>query len=89
MKLTKLPDGYNSIDITPPELFLDVIDENGVTGIAYPTFYPFKMVDRKPVSCPKYWDGGWMIEYDFSEKMTEKICRIIGWRKLDKIRIQI
>lgn len=84
MKLDKLPEGYNSIDITPPDEFLDVIDENGVTGRAYPTFYPFKMIEGKVFHCPKYWDGGWMIECDFSDRFNEKFYRIIGWRKLDE-----
>lgn len=84
MKLTKLPEGYNSIDITPPDELLRIIDENGVIGIAYPTFYHIKLIDGKVFHCPKYWDGGWMIQCDFSKKMIEKIGRIIGWRKLEK-----
>lgn len=93
MKLAKLPEGYNSIDITPPDELVRVIDENGKIANAYPTWYPFKVVASKTksgkftsdiVSCDPYWDGGWMIEYGFSEKMTDKIGRIIGWRKLDE-----
>lgn len=69
MKFDKLPEGYNSIDITPTNEFLDVIDENGVIGRAYPTFYHEKLIEGKVFHCPKYWDRGWIVELDFSEKM--------------------
>ena len=87
MKLTKLPEGYNSIDITPPDELLRIIDENGKTANGIPTWYPFKVVPSKTksgkftsdiVPCEPYWDGGWMIE---CLMINVQIGRIIGWRK--------
>jgi hypothetical protein len=32
-----------SVDIAPPDELAQVIDENGKTAYAYPTYYPFKV----------------------------------------------
>ena len=90
MKLDKLPEGYNSIDITPPDELVRVIDENENIANAYPTWYPFKVVPSKTktgkftsdiVPCEPYWDGGWMVECIM---INTNIGHIIGWRKLDE-----
>ena len=57
---------YNSINIQPPDTFLNVIDVYGNTAIAIPTYYPFTVApnpDKKGrwtsdiIPCKNYWDG--------------------------------
>jgi hypothetical protein len=89
-----LPDGWNGLSQTPPEKFVEVIDADGKTAFAEPTYYPFDVVrmagdERKQWGWrgtvvwhqdgQKRWDGGWMIA---AVGMTlREIGTIIGWRE--------
>jgi hypothetical protein len=44
------------------EELVEVKTENGEIFKAYPTFYNFKIVSQKVVSCDSYWDGGFLFE---------------------------
>jgi len=86
----EIPNGWNSINITPPDELVDVIDKNGNSGKAYPTYYPFKVVPHQNkvgkwtsdvVSCEPYWDGGWMI---VCKALSSDIDNIIAWKLITK-----
>ncbi len=81
-----LPEGWNSLEQIPPDQMIQVIDINGNTSFAQPTWYPFKVVPNPEKSgkwtsdvihCDPYWDGGWMIQ---SENLVSEIKEIIGWK---------
>jgi hypothetical protein len=81
-----LPEGWNSLEQTPPDQMVKVIDVNGNTSFAQPTWYPFKVVPNPKrsgkwssdvVSCEPYWDGGWMIQ---CVGLTSEIEEVIGWK---------
>jgi len=79
---------WKSINITPPDEMLEVIDSEGNMAKANPTYCPFKVVenqswrkwDSKIIFCEPYWDGGWMIKCNGME--IPEIKTIIKWRKL-------
>lgn len=86
----EIPNGWNSINITPPDELVDVIDINGNNGKAYPTYYPFKVVPNPNkvgkwtsdvVPCEPYWDGGWMIKCN---GLQSDIDNIIAWKLITK-----
>lgn len=66
-------------DKNPENDFLMVKDLEGRIAYAYPTYYPFKMVDGKVVHCDLYWDGNWLIRCNGVE--TPKIGKITHWKK--------
>lgn len=77
---------YNPISQQPPDQFVTVVDVHGRTAFAVPTIYNFKVVPNRLkvgkwtgdiVFCDPYWDGGWLIESDFSG--AKGIDEIIGW----------
>ena len=90
-----LPAGWYGIDKIPPDEMVEVIDINGNTAFANPTYFPFEVVkmegDEKkqwgwrgtPVfyeDGQSKWDGGWMIA---SEDLSSKVTgNIIGWRNV-------
>lgn len=72
---------------TPPDELVEVIDKDGNTGFAYPTWYPFKVVPNPHktgkwtsdvVPCEPYWDGGWLIK---CEGLTSRVGDVVGWRR--------
>ena len=73
----------------PPDKLLEVMDEKGNTGFAYPTYYHFKIIDKKVVyneNMESKWDGGWMIQ---CEGLTlSNLSKIIGWRHLTQLNKQ-
>lgn len=89
-----LPLGWNGLDVIPPDEVVDVIDENGIIGMAQPTYYPFELIkkdgdERKPWglrATPVFyddgisrWDGGWLIYATMSD--INRIGVVVGWRK--------
>jgi hypothetical protein len=77
---------WNNLEVTPPDLFLEVQDENGNLGNAYPTYYPFKVGKTlggkwsAPVlTCEKYWDGGWLI-HSIGLGVNNIDSSIVRWR---------
>ena len=83
-----LPAGWLSLDAIPPDELVQVIDAEGNTAHAYPTWYPFKVVQNPNkvgkwtsdvVPCEPYWDGGWMVA---CEGLTSNIGTVIGWRSV-------
>jgi len=82
------PEGWNGLDNTPPDKLLEVIDAEGNTGVAYPTWYPFTVVPNPNktgkwtsdvVPCDPYWDGCWLVKADGLEC---KVGDVIGWRHI-------
>jgi hypothetical protein len=77
---------WHSINFTPPDKLVEVIDKNNNIGYAYPTYYPFKVGENKTgrkwgneiTPCKPYWDGGWMIQNKRLEKVINS--EIVGWR---------
>jgi hypothetical protein len=82
--------GYNDLSVTPPDEMVKVIDEEGVIGYAFPTYYPFKVgesVNGKKwsspvIACEPYWDGGWLIQCKDLE--IPQINNIVGWKIIPK-----
>lgn len=82
-----LPAGWLSLDNIPPDELVQVIDAEGNTAHAYPTYYPFKVIPQPPYTkwsskiepCEPYWDGGWMIA---CEGLTSNVGTVIGWRSV-------
>ena len=88
MKREFIGNGWFSLDNTPPDELLYVIDSDNNKAKAYPTYYPFKVVANPNkigkwtsdvVPCEPYWDGGWMIH---CEDLTSRIGMIIGWKNI-------
>ncbi len=94
---TIVPAGFNSLESIPPNEFVEVIDADGNTAYAQPTYYRFEVVkmagdERKqwgwrgtPVFYPdgvERWDGGWMI--DAGGMRLREIGKIIAWRLMAK-----
>lgn len=79
---------WKSIDEQPPDDLVEIMDEHGNTGRAYPTIYPFKIekgrdkeYPYKVLQCDPYWDGGWLIE---CEGLDSKINgSIVKWREIE------
>lgn len=78
---------WYGIDKTPPDKMVEVMDENGNTGNAIPTWYPFTV---KPSAsskygtlemCDPYWDGGWLVQ---CEGLNCTIGKIVAWREKPK-----
>jgi hypothetical protein len=78
---------WNCLTDTPPDELVEVIDAEGNKALAYPTFYPFKVVANPNkvgkwttdvVPCEPYWDGGWIIE---CEGLTSNFKNVVGWKK--------
>ena len=104
MEEQKVPEGWNSLEDIPEaieqnsgsEKYLEVIDADGNTAFAFPTYYPFKS-EKKPGDEHKtygwrstpvfyedgkaHWDGGWMINVGME---IDKIGQIIGWKEIEK-----
>ena len=84
-----LPKGYNPVSTQPPDKKLEVIDSAGNRFVAYPTYYPFKVIptgnggkwSSKVEPCEPYWDGGWMVSVSLSEEEGYP-SSIIGWKEL-------
>ena len=80
---------WNNLETHPPDELVEVIDEYGNTGYAYPTYYPF-IVEPNPdkvgkwtsdiIQCEPYWDGGWMIKCD---GLDTKINSVVGWKLIE------
>ena len=84
---------WNTLDKTPPDQLVEVIDKDGNTAWAQPTYYPFEIV-KKPGDETKpwglrgtvvhyengvsKWDGGWMVKTNGLE--ISNIGEITGWR---------
>ena len=73
-------DTWISMENEPPDEFLSVKDDSGNVAIAQPTYYTFKMIDKKIVFCDKYWDGGWMIKCNGLD--CPEIGKITYWKHL-------
>lgn len=82
----KIYNRWHSIKKQPPDKLLQVMDEEGNIGFAYPTYYPFKTGENKTgrrwgteiIPCKPYWDGGWMIQ---ANGLTSNITKwIVKWR---------
>ena len=76
-----------SVDIAPPDELVQVIDENGKTAYAYPTYYPFKVGKSQqgkwtsPITpCENHWDGGWMVEI---LGLDMNFGTVKGWKKYE------
>ena len=97
-------DGWISVEdktmLPPHEVRLQVKDCDGNEGIAFPTYFPFKIErrdgdEKKPfgwrgtvVPTENHWDGGWMI--DVTEYFgIGKIGKITHWRipREEKIKV--
>ncbi len=77
---------WNTLDIIPPSELVVVKDKHGNEANAYPTYYPFKTI-QKPgkwtndiVPCDPYWDGGWMVESQDIENPLQG--DIVAWRAI-------
>lgn len=98
--VNNLPLGWNDLDVTPPDEYVDVIDENGIIGIAQPTYYPFELIkkegdERKPWglrATPVFygdgiskWDGGWMVHRTMLN--IGEFGHVIGWKKREELNV--
>ena len=88
-----IPEGWNPLSTTPPDKLVEVIDTDGNTAFAQPTYFPFEVVkkpgdERKPWGwrgTPVFyedevsrWDGNWLVGM---EGITcSNIGTIIGWK---------
>lgn len=80
-----LPAGWNGLDVVPDDTLVEVIDAEGHTAFAYPTWYPFKVIPQPPYTkwsskiepCDPYWDGGWMIQ---CVGLSSDVGTVVGWR---------
>lgn len=84
-----LPEGWSSLEETPPNKLVSVIDVEGAIATAVPTYYPFRVVPNPNksgkwtsdvVPCEEYWDGGWMIHSSLSN--LNEVGEIIGWKEM-------
>lgn len=92
--MDKAPVGWNTLDVTPPNKLLEVIDDKGRKAWAYPTYYPFKIEHRpgdgnKPhgwqgtsVPCELHWDGGWLISVSVDK--SDIVTKVKFWREVDE-----
>lgn len=82
---TMLPAGWNGLDVIPVDTVVEVIDAEGNTALAQPTYYPFTISSEKVggkrtnkiIPCEPYWDGGWLIA---CVGLDCPIGDIVGWR---------
>jgi hypothetical protein len=83
-----LPADWRGLADTPPDELVEVIDAKGNKALAYPTWYPFKVVlnpnkvskwTSDVVPCEPYWDGGWMIE---CVGLTNNVETVVGWKPI-------
>ena len=83
-----LPADWRGLAETPPDELVEVIDAEGNKELAYPTWYPFKVVPNPNkvgkwtsdvVPCEPYWDGGWMIE---CVGLTNNVGTVVGWKPI-------
>jgi hypothetical protein len=83
-----LPADWRGLADTPPDELVEVIDSKGNEALAYPTWYPFKVVPNPNkigkwtsdiVPCEPYWDGGWLIE---SVGLSNSIETVVGWKPI-------
>lgn len=92
MSEVTFPEGWNNLDIIPPNTFVEVIDAEGRTAYARPGYYPFEVKKLPgdeskpwgwrgtPVPYPdgvERWDGSWFINVGME---IDKIGTVIGWR---------
>ena len=85
-----------SLEQTPPDEFVEVMDKDGNIAFAQPTYFPFVVEKREgdenkrwgwrgtPVfheDGKSHWDGGWMIK---CIGLTNKVGNVISWRKITK-----
>lgn len=79
----------------PPNKLVQVIDKEGNTAYAYPTYYPF-IIEKQPgdefkqwgwrgtvVPTEEHWNGGWMISMALSRPLFN-LKEIVGWRLITK-----
>ena len=85
------PEGWNNLKVTPNNTAVQVIDANGNTAIAQPTYYPFIVGSETNgkwtntiTPCEPYWDGGWLVETD---GLVRKIGDIVGWRYFSRLNL--
>jgi hypothetical protein len=85
---TILPADWRGLSDTPPDELVEVIDSKGNKALAYPTWYPFKVVSNSNkigkwtsdiVPCKPYWDGGWLIE---CVGLSKSIETVVGWKPI-------
>jgi hypothetical protein len=83
-----LPTDWRGLSDTPPDELVEVIDSKGNKALAYPTWYPFKVVPNSKkigkwtshiVPCEPYWDGGWLIE---CAGLSNSIETVVGWKPI-------
>jgi hypothetical protein len=89
-----LTTGWHNLDLIPPNKRVEVMDVNGNTAFADPTYYPFEVKhfagDEKnpwgwrgtPVfygNGIEKWDGGWMVVCDGLGSNIDS--KIILWRE--------
>ena len=80
-----LPAGWNGLDVVPEDTEVEVIDAEGNTAFAQPTYDPFKVVPQAPFTkwsskiepCEPYWDGGWLIA---CVGLDCPVGDVVGWR---------
>ena len=79
-----LPAGWNGLDVVPEDTEVEVIDADGNTAFAQPTYYPFIVGERtggkwtnKITPCEPYWDGGWLIG---CVGLDCPVGDVVGWR---------
>lgn len=70
---------WNTLEITPPDKVVEVMDNYGNMGFAEPTILPFKVEKNNIVHCEPYWDG-WLIHGQGLESPIKG--RIIKWREI-------
>ena len=93
--MNELPIGWNNLTIIPPENYVEVIDADGNTAFALPTYYPFEIThkdgdDLKPWGWRgtivhyedgiSRWDGRWLVSIGMN---IDKIGNVIGWKLID------
>lgn len=84
-------EGWNNLDITPPDELLEVIDAKGNICKAHPSFYPYQKVPamKYPEGSARidainpYWDGGWIIQSGV-ERDKLRFEQVVQWRKIKK-----
>lgn len=90
-----LPEGWNNLDIIPPNKFVKVIDKDGRTALAKPGYFPFEVVKMEgdernlwgwrgtPVfygNGIEKWDGSWLVEVGMEINV---IGSVIGWKETE------
>lgn len=76
---------------TPPDELVEIMDENGNIGTAFPCYYPFKISHGPKTKenktgiivtpCDPFWDESWLIAAN-ADFMSPIDAPILGWRKI-------